>query len=88
MKLLPLSEWQYPPQCQHAWNFDTSLCCRCGLRREEYHDGKVAVPPSDVGIPGTLPLPPIEWMPGAPIGDAEWSQQNRKINDLLAGRTA
>ena len=43
--------------------------------------------PSDTGIAGARPLPPIEWMPGAPIGDAEWSQQNRKINDLLAGRT-
>ena len=46
-----------------------------------------ALPPSDAGIDGAIPLPPIEWMPGAPIGDAEWSQQNRKINDLLAGRT-
>mgnify|MGYP001558329901 FL=1 len=45
------------------------------------------LPPSDHGIDGARPLPPIEWMPGAPIGDAEWSAQNRKINDLLAGRT-
>ena len=45
------------------------------------------LPPSDHGIDGAGPLPPIEWMPGAPIGDAEWSAQNRKINDLLAGRT-
>mgnify|MGYP001563100292 CR=1 FL=1 len=43
--------------------------------------------PSDIGIAGALLLPPIEWMPGAPIGDAEWSAQNRKINDLLSGRT-
>ena len=43
--------------------------------------------PSDGGITGARPLPPIEWMPGAPIGDAAWSAQNRKINDLLAGRT-
>ena len=47
----------------------------------------LGLPPSDCGITGARPLPPIEWMPGAPIGDAEWSAQNRKINDLLAGRT-
>ena len=46
----------------------------------------VHVHPSDTGIAGARPLPPIEWMPGAPIGDAEWSAQNRKINDLLMGR--
>ena len=44
------------------------------------------LPPSDHGLDGARPLPPIEWMPGAPIGDREWSIQNRRINDLLADR--
>ena len=74
------------PLCQHEWDFDTLLCVRCCLRRKDY-EGIVVPSPSDTGIAGALPLPPIEWMPGAPIGDAEWSAQNRKINDLLAGRT-
>ena len=45
------------------------------------------LPPSDVGIDGAKPLGLDEWtMPGDLVSDAEWSTQNRRINDLLAGR--
>lgn len=43
---------------------------------------------SDHGIPGAYPLPPATWDPWAdPLSDNAWAEQNRKINDLLAGRT-
>ena len=45
------------------------------------------LPVSDRGIDGARPLPEPSWNPWMPLPDAEWSQQNRKINDLLAGRT-
>lgn len=61
--------------------------CVAEVQRLEGAVSSPMLPPSDHGIDGAGPLPPIEWMPGAPIGDAEWSAQNRKINDLLAGRT-
>ena len=45
------------------------------------------LPVSDHGLVGAIPLPEPSWNPWMPLPDAEWSQQNRKINDLLAGRT-
>lgn len=46
--------------------------------------------PSDLGLVGVLPLPEPTWSTAAAeaIPDTEWSEQNRKINDLLSGRTA
>ena len=42
------------------------------------------VPPSDHGIEGVIPLPPPEWDPSSDIlTDADWADQNRKINNLL-----
>ena len=46
------------------------------------------VPVSDHGINGAIPLGRVEWTIPSDlhISDAEWSTQNRGINDLLAGR--
>ena len=43
-----------------------------------------ALEPSDTGITGAIPLPPDEWHPA--VTDEGWSEQNRKINELLMGR--
>ena len=47
---------------------------------------------SDHGLDSAYPLPEPTWNPWVreqvdPLSDAEWAAQNRKINDLLAGRT-
>lgn len=44
--------------------------------------------PSDHGIAGAVPLSPDTWNPLDTHArtDAEWAEQNRKINALLAGR--
>lgn len=46
------------------------------------------LPPSDLGLDGALPLEPATWSIPSDhlLSDADWSAQNRKINDLLAGR--
>lgn len=53
-----------------------------------YPDAMVAdVPVSDHGIDGAIPLEPGEtWWPAAPVSDADWTTQNRRINNLLEGR--
>lgn len=46
-----------------------------------------SLPVSDHGIDGAVPLPPPTWDPWTdPLSGSEWAEQNRKINDLLAGR--
>lgn len=46
------------------------------------------LPVSDHGIEGATPLGPAEWTipDDARVSDAEWSTQNRRVNDVLAGR--
>lgn len=51
-------------------------------------EGAEGMSPADSGLDGAIPLPPDSWapMPEGAIPDAEWSAQNRRINDLLMGR--
>ena len=50
-------------------------------------DMPVDVPVSDRGIDGARPLGPPEWdLPGLLVSDLEWTTQNRRINDVIAGR--
>lgn len=56
---------------------DGPLCVHVDRRCE------VAPSTSDTGIDGARPLPPPE-EPWEPLDDADWSAQNRKINDLLS----
>ena len=44
------------------------------------------VPVSDHGIDGAKPLGPMEASWGYLVSDTEWSTQNRRINDVIAGR--
>jgi len=62
-----------------------ALECRRCFRSFEALDVAAVVPVSDHGVIGAIPLGPENplW---APLDDADWSAQNRKINDLLAGR--
>lgn len=59
-----------------------------------------ALPPSDTGIDGAIPLPPMEQRWGDPddgvseqpwdlngVSDDVWADQNRRINELLMRRT-
>ena len=57
------------------------------LRRREARRRAVDVPVSDHGIDGATPLGPIEESWGDLVNDAEWSTQNRRINDLLEDRS-
>ena len=46
------------------------------------------LPVSDHGVEGAVPLPPLGTEARAldgEVSDAHWAQQNRRINDLLAG---
>ena len=60
-----------------------------GLRRSRVLAGttstgrEAALPPSDPGYPGAIPLAAPTWQPVPFLSDAEWADQNRKINDLL-----
>jgi hypothetical protein len=47
--------------------------------------GSLPILPSDTGIDGAIPLPIEDDPTVAILTDAEWSAQNKKINDLLAG---
>ena len=73
------------------------LCRRCGLtfealeRRADQRPCRSAtnLSPSDLGLDGAIPLEPPTWAPPMDwqLSDADWSGQNRKINELLSGRT-
>ena len=60
-----------------------------GLRRSRVLAGttstgrEAALPPSDPGYSGAIPLAAPTWQPVPFLSDAEWADQNRKINDLL-----
>mgnify|MGYP001600112219 CR=1 FL=1 len=48
--------------------------------------GQDPVSPSDPGYPGAYPLPEVlDAIPDADLSDAEWLEQNRRINLLLRG---
>jgi len=46
------------------------------------------LPPSDHGLDGAIPLPEPTWSPQSDdaLPEGAWSEQNRRINDLLNGR--
>lgn len=53
---------------------------------------QTAVAPSDTGIDGVIPLPPVEnphlVFGSLPVSDAQWAAQNRRANDILSGRNS
>ena len=73
---------------------ETPVTCRaqafCDPSLPHEH-GEEDLPVSDHGVEGAIPLPVADaaaWglLSMAP-SDAEWAEQNRRINDLLAGRS-
>jgi hypothetical protein len=49
----------------------------------DIRDGTDALPVSDHGLHGAIPLPLPEWYPDPVCSDVEWAAQNRRINNLL-----
>ena len=50
----------------------------------EWQLPSLSLPPSDLGYPDAIPLPAPAWSPEAtPLSDAEWADQNRRVNNLL-----
>lgn len=54
-------------------------------------EGSPSLPPTDRGIDGVVSLPPMTYEPGVIVTQdpaaLPWHEQNRRINDLLMGRT-
>ena len=76
----------------HDLDINAARCRRCFLafRTLDLIADRVGlpaaeVPVSDHGLIGALPLEPTQ-QPWESLDDADWAAQNRKINDLLAGR--
>ena len=69
-----------------VWTIDPALYDDDLYIRHGFSVESPMCPPSDHGVCGAIPLPPETWNP-EPVGDETWAEQNRKINDLLMGRT-
>ena len=51
----------------------------------EWQSPSLSLPPSDPGYPGAYSLPEVldAMSPGTELSDADWLEQNRRVNTLL-----